>query len=782
MRSTFGPVSVPLRSATLLLGLTLASCSPGVRQDRTVTWSAGGQAVGFQHNEAGVFIANQEGGPLEKIFQPGPDVIVTSTPLWSPTDRRLLFTTARDPNGQPQPPAVELNPEGEVYRQRPVRYTCWLREEPKPGQTVQPGPLFEAACDHPGYVAANLAVRWHPKGDRILYLHQVGDRQHALFEFDLRTQSARRVFPQTAEALVFDWTPDGAHLVCVLGNTQGTGKTTGIWIGQPGPDDWWHVPHSEALADGSLPALLERVRATRPAWTADGTRFAFAAPIPGEAQAKPAGYSLWLGTVAKRRVERLAEGLEPFRDLHWAPDGERLGVVRGSDGGSLHLVRPHEELSAPVHRGPVHRFAGWNAAGDRLAYVVPAPLPRTGGERWAFVLTPETHARDAVWIAPGTGKEPGREVFSGLRVTFPHWSPKDDKLSLWLTFSPTHRSLLSRLLGWGLPAGDPAAVLDLQTGRVSWMAVHAYEKAQVGHYHLGKRAYAEARRWYEEAEAALPPRPAHAPGQAFEILLGRRDFTFFQYYCLTKLGRPDEARGKLEQFHRAFSPPQDGARAGDPGQPWPAPLDLVGALLFRDFYAAEVFLSLDATADAQQFFRQALAEAKTEEARLSSALVLAQLLLLEGRYADYADLATDTVRPLLQKVRKQSGAVPDVQNLSLPDSDSLLGLLGDLTLLPLYVPEFLAPLDDGTLQALLPRWEKVRSEARDEFSRLTADLFLHAAYHKLGREQEAREAAVRLDNNPARPAYLPKGLTGRLEEVRQLTVQLEALQQLLSGR
>src|SRR5436190_21839363 len=93
-------------------GLALTGCAPGVRQDRTIAWSSEGKAVGFQHNEAGVFVASQDGGQLEKIFQPGPDVLVTSTPLWSPTDRGLLFTTAHDPNRQPTPNPVPASPLG----------------------------------------------------------------------------------------------------------------------------------------------------------------------------------------------------------------------------------------------------------------------------------------------------------------------------------------------------------------------------------------------------------------------------------------------------------------------------------------------------------------------------------------------------------------------------------------------------------------------------------------------------------------------------------------------
>src|SRR5262245_64829487 len=60
-------------------------------------------------------VAGEEGGPPRKIFQPGPDVLATSTPLWSPDGRRLLFTTARDRSGRPAQPAAADDPDGNRY-------------------------------------------------------------------------------------------------------------------------------------------------------------------------------------------------------------------------------------------------------------------------------------------------------------------------------------------------------------------------------------------------------------------------------------------------------------------------------------------------------------------------------------------------------------------------------------------------------------------------------------------------------------------------------------------
>ena len=310
-----------------LLGLVLAlvGCE-AVREDRTIEFSADASSVGFQHGEQGVFVADRGGG-LKKVFQPGAEVLATSTPLWSPQGRRLIFTTACAADGDAAASAraqaqvrgllrggPDPDPAGDLFIEMPVVYTCWLRDE---AQGDPPVKLFDAHCDHVGYVAANLAVRWHPHGDRILYVDGVSPGRHALFAFDLTTKTSRKVFPQEAPALIFDWSPDGEHLACVLG-TSSTGRGAGascdgLWIGRPetDPATWWHIPGSNEPAQAELGSLLERLRATRPAWTADGRSFAFVTHRPGSSPSDPGESQLWIGRLAGRQVEPVAR--EPAR-------------------------------------------------------------------------------------------------------------------------------------------------------------------------------------------------------------------------------------------------------------------------------------------------------------------------------------------------------------------------------------------------------------------------------------------------------------------------------------
>jgi len=301
------------------------------------------------------------------------------------------------------------------------------------------------------------------------------------------------------------------------------------------------------------------------------------------------------------------------------------------------------------------------------------------------------------------------------------------------------------------------------------MPVNAQEKVQVGHYYLLKRDYAQAERWYREAERELPL-PAPVEVRTFmdylAALQGPRDFSFFHYYCLTKLGRPAEARAKLDQFHRLFLPRIAEAAAGQAPagtvivedktlerhlQDLLDPSKLVGRLL-QDLYVAEVFLSLDAAEDAEAFFRTAPDQGDSSAARLSRSMALGQILLLEKKHREYADLATDITGPLLIKMLKP--ASPAVQRDFL-DPAALAEFLGGFALLPLGASEFLSLLPEKQLQSMRSRWEKLQAKATGN-SRLVADFVLSGLYHSLGQKKEWQEAVARLKSGPAGNGVLPR--------------------------
>jgi hypothetical protein len=739
------------RTFCLLLPTLALGCAQGVRENRSIHWSSDGRQVVFQHGREGVFVAEGEGAP-KKIFQPGPEVTATSPPLWSPTDRRLIFTS-----GKPAPGAVsvkvtprEPDPAGDLHYLGPTIYTCWLR--PAPQGDVEPTPvaLFEAECNHPGYVAAGLAVRWHPDGKQVLFIRQQGGG-HALFAYDLEKKTSRQVFPFGGEDLVFDWSTDGKMLACVVGSIDNQGPNNGIWVGAPGGEKWWHVPNSgDLVTPNQPPAVLEAVRAALPVWSPDGKTFAFCTSRTDPADQTKVFHAIHLARPAEQEVMEVAQERERFRDLRWRPDGRMLGAVCGEEKGRLVSLVVGKKGVQPL--GPeVLSFLGWDAKGEQMAWVASEPIPGSAG-RWAFLFVPEPLARQGLFV--GKEGEAEKRVLSGMQITFPHWSPADAKLSLWATFRPAWRSWPSLLVEMGatpddplnglrLRSGDPALLLDPATGKLSWKAV-GREQEQVGHYHLLRKEYAEAWKCYQEAEKQPPP--AGLPT--------RLDTGLFRFHCLTKLGRQEEADKELRQVDdhfRALVAGWKGRRQGNPGAQaafGAADWDPSDEQLrhWRNLCVAEMFLSLDAVEDGEAFFQRTLRAAEQDAERLSRSLILTQFLLLGGKHAEYADLAGRTVLPLLLKSWKaRVGGSPPAQG-----TNTLLAYGDGLSLVPLADPRFLAGLTEGQVRDLRFRWVMARDLADDDVKRLVVDLLLEAGLRRLGQDGLADTVGKRIAANPER--------------------------------
>ena len=136
-------------------------------------------------------------------------------------------------------------------------------------------------------------------------------------------------------------------------------------------------------------------------------------------------------------------------------------------------------------------------------------------------------------------------------------------------------------------------------------------------------------------------------------------------------------------------------------------------------------------------------------------MALGQVLLLENKHAEYAELTTSTVAPLLVKLWKPGPQ--DLRNQEvILDPRWLFVHLAGLSSAPLYSPQFLAELYKESLQGLVQRWKALRERAPGDVPRLGADLFLHAAYRALGRQDERQEVARRIDQSPAAAKLLPK--------------------------
>ena len=297
----------------------------------------------------------------------------------------------------------------------------------------------------------------------------------------------------------------------------GAGSDSGLWV--EGDVTWWRVPDSAPDAPH-----LETLRRCVPRWSRDGAKLAFVG-----------GGSVRVCDIASRRTEtwfrsELPQGAALFpapplsAGLHWHPDGTRVGLI---DGTQLVTVGPSGKVEAltgadnslvlvpvPLAAAPVvawvvneltrvnHSvvaFAGWDGSGRRMAYVATEPLPYKAGAVWAALFVPNPPARTAVRVANADGANP-KSVVSGLRATFPHWSPTDSRLSVWLTVEPPYRLADGRV---GMPPGDPAALLDLNTGKLEWLPVNGTEHAQIGHVELRAGRLAAALRRFDDATTAL---------------------------------------------------------------------------------------------------------------------------------------------------------------------------------------------------------------------------------------------------------------------------------------
>jgi hypothetical protein len=770
------------RSSSVFCALLMAAvgCGPGVREDRSLTFSGDAGLTGFQHGQEGVFVADTAGGRPHRIFQPGPEVVAVSSPLWAPNDRRLIFTTA-DRVDRPAVAAREPDPAGDLFTEGPTSYTCWLRPQPRGGADPKPAPLFDAVCGHPAYVAANLAVRWSPDGSQVFHVRATRAGRHGLFAFDIKTRSVRQLLPHEAPGLAFEWAPGCKHLACALAGRDENSADSALLLGVPGHGDWWAVPGSDQPVGEDAAAPLARARALLPSWTPDGSRAAVCVRRPAGPNCSE-GSQVIVAWPADRHVEVAAQGRMPFRDLHWRPDGARLGAI-GADS-RLVVIDPRAQTVTAVGPREVDGFAGWDASGTRMGFVAFEPVGGAG-RTWAFVLVPDARARMAVFVRAENAAGPPRRLVGGIQMSFPRWAPAGRTLSLWATFRPAWRSwpsILQEMLtspedpvrGLRLQPGDPALVIDTATGELDWKTTSSREEMQVGHNHLLARHYAAAWRWYQRAQETA----------AGEKAAETDDPAFFHYYCLKKLGRNDEAARALTRFNNTFLARYRAARAPRPQASLVGPAFGAAAaepseeLLrhWQDLYAAEVFLSLDAAADGEAFFREALAAAHSDPDRLSKAVVLTQFLLLAGRYAEYADLATDTVLPLL--LRTWTPRPPGAGPLNVPNA--LLAYGDGLSLVPLFAKEFVAGLKARQVRGLLDCWQAARSDADDDVKRLAVDLFLAVANDRLGLEAAARRANECVAANPVAVDLLgPEGITGLLKSLRNAPQTLEGLRKLV---
>ena len=304
------------------------------------------------------------------------------------------------------------------------------------------------------------------------------------------------------------------------------------------------------------------------------------------------------------------------------------------------------------------------------------------------------------------------------------------------------------MLRFGLRPGDPAAVFDVETNTISWLAINDYEKTQVGRYYHLKKDYQKAWEWYEQGKHAGAPAPQ---ALAATGLPAANEQLFYDYLCLTQLGKSVEAADRRKQFETVFLPSRkEEASVGSAQQQSLAALadrmELVRALM-HDFLIAEVYLSIDAADDAEKFFQSALKAATTDDQRLSCLLVLSQILLIEGKHEAYLELCVNKLGPHYAKDKQEHARTNSTDNM-------LIDFMASSALTPLLGSEFLKDLSPATVQRMLPAWRSLVASTPSSPAMPILELALVGLLDRAGDRPASGELRRRLTLSGACPPNL----------------------------
>jgi tetratricopeptide (TPR) repeat protein len=348
-------------------------------------------------------------------------------------------------------------------------------------------------------------------------------------------------------------------------------------------------------------------------------------------------------------------------------------------------------------------------------------------------MFPSQPGREAL-VVGGPGEE--KTLLSGMRITFPNWSLDGREISCWATFVPTHESLWSLTTGSGLRAGDPAARIDVASGRVQWMPVSSLEKLQIGNFHLLQGNAAEALRLYDEATPNLPD--LHE-GNRLPLTAA----PLYRSICYARLGRHAEAADEYDRFvalsmqEAPPAPPETDASGFRITVGQPSTSD--ARLLARYQLVAEVFLSADAAQECRRLLEAELVSDSPWQERLARLVTLSQVLLLQEDHGAFAHLAVEELLPLCLRE-----LVPHVPAIDTIDFGNALLFASQLSLLPMFSREFFASLDTQVLHAVLGRLSAEHAMQKGDLEKLVIDRMLARGLAVSGDENELHMVEARL--------------------------------------
>ncbi len=727
-------VFVPLMAVTLIAGC-------GVQEDRTMEASPDGRSLSFQHGRQGVFI-RLPSGELKKIYQPADNEVAVSTPLWSPDGKSVIFCVGEydDEANASEIPEWDDNPDGRFFEGEPAGFAV---RRFRIGEDKESAVLVESHCSHAGLIAANLAVRWHPDGESVLFIDDRANgksgRLHSLRKCEVETGKVSPAFPHRFRVLMPATSPDHKHLLVLAGSLGKTSKQpeSGIWVqslNQDGEPSWWRVPDRSFVADANMDALIGEMRRHAPAWSAKPNQFVFS----DWTQQNDARFTTIREVdIATREVKEWGRFSKQVANVQLNPAGDEVGGIRLREDGALVLLntanreKAVDEFQVDGIALRPRLFAGWNADGDRLCFAGEQTRTQLAPDflkafeqaegstvrNWALLMLP-TSTRSHVVVGDRDGSNL-TSIFSGMRVGFPKWirpteeavgenQSTNNKLAFWATFEPSHRDFFSESIGsfqsgFSVQRRDPAVILDVETGELEWMPISSTETEQVGHYYQIHGQHEEAWKWYEKATAqrdeerdgAEEPLPSSEADRQRQ-LIARRDSALFRHICLRKLGRDVSAEEHNKEYTRLTSElfsiqPENTFQA-----------DQFSRCLLRDIHLASAFFSVNASDLAESYLLDAIESRRKErdEVGLSTGmLVHLQVVLTARRFDDFVRLCLEDYANEIPQFPQRAGR-PQTET-------SLLRQFGVFaTYLPLMSPQFRELVEDPRLKDAIVAWKE----------------------------------------------------------------------------
>ena len=164
----------------------------------------------------------------------------------------------------------------------------------------------------------------------------------------------------------------------------------------------------------ALTRLTSSGRNSRPVWSPDGQRIAFATNVPGQSNFGNGTNDIYTMDADGSNVVRLTNSGN-FSSAAWSPDGRKLAVTTDDyDWSEIYVISADEDGSNPVHLATDGRSPTWSPDGKSIAFV------HVGGD--------DGYDNVSVMNADGTGVRPLTEIDAG-GIYGLAWSPDGKQLA-----------------------------------------------------------------------------------------------------------------------------------------------------------------------------------------------------------------------------------------------------------------------------------------------------------------------------------------------------------------